>query len=131
MTADTDYDALVAEVREQARISGPHALAGAEALIWTDHWLRRSDFIKAAVRQNAGGQRYIAWSAARNAYDSCSWHADAEPALAPASSSAMTLLDAAITAGERRFNTSNLGAEHAKAFATIFASMVGLKVVDA
>lgn len=128
MTA-ADYDALVAEVREQARVSGPHALAGAEALIWTDHWLRRADFVKAAVRRNAGGQRYIAWSAARNAYDSCSWHSSTEPALGPASSSAMTILDAAITAGEKRFNTSNLGDEHALAFATIFATMVGLKVV--
>lgn len=129
MTAN-DYDALVAEVREQARISGPHALAGAEALIWTDHWLRRADFIKAVIRRNAGGQRYIAWPAARDAFDTCSYNSGVDPVLAPASSSAMTILDAAITAGERRFNTSNLGAAHAKAFATIFASMVGLKVVN-
>lgn len=126
-----DYDALVTEVREAARNTGPHALAGAEALIWTDHWLRRTDFIKAAIRQNVGGQRYISWSAARDAFDSCQWDSGTEPALEPASSSAMTILDAAITAGEKRFNTSNLGDEHAKAFAAIFASMVGLKVVAA
>lgn len=131
MKATTDYDALVAEVRETARNAGPHALAGAEALIWTDHWLRRPDFYDAAIRRNSNGQRYIAWSAAREAFNTCSHDSDAEPVLKYASSSAMTILDAAITAGEKRFNTSNLGYEHAKAFATIFASMVGFKVVAA
>lgn len=126
-----DYDALVAEVRETARNTGPHALAGAEALIWTDHWLRRADFVKAAIRRNAGGQRYIAWGPARDAFDSCAYNSDTEPMLGPANSTAMTILDAAITAGERRFNTSNLGTAHAEAFATIFASMVGFKVVPA
>jgi hypothetical protein len=127
MTAN-DYDALVAEIRESARNRGPHAVAGVEALIWAG-WLRRDDFDSAAVRYIAHGQRFIDWSAARTAFGSCFSNHEVEPMLGPASSSAMTILDAAITAGEKRFNTSGLGDEHAKAFATIFASMVGLKVV--
>ncbi|HTD90605.1 MAG TPA: hypothetical protein VK663_08075, partial [Burkholderiales bacterium] len=67
-------------------------------------WLRRADFITAAVSQYEDAA-YINWSKARAAFDAGEFNRS--------SSTELAVLDLAIAIGENRYRLSSMGAHNA------------------
>lgn len=110
--------ALIAGLRTWTKDHDPHVRAAVELLIWHGgggYWLRRADFITAAVKRGRG-EAWIDWSAAREFVD----------AGAKASTSEMAILDLAVALGENRFRLSIMGTAHSKAIADAVRQAVGL-----
>lgn len=111
--ADTT-ETLTAGLRAWTREHDYHVRAAMELIIWHGGWLRRQDFLKAAVVRKHG-DTWIDWDAARAFVD----------AGARASTSEMALLDLAVALGENRYHLSIMGHAHSRAIAKAFAQAVG------
>lgn len=111
-------DALVKGLRAWTREHDAHVRAAVELLIWHGgggFWLRRQDFVKAAVVRRRG-EAWIDWDAAREFVD----------AGVRASSSEAAILDLAVALGENRYRLSIMGSAHSKAIADAVRQAVGL-----
>lgn len=102
----------------------PHRRAAVELLIWHEHWLRRRDFLDAAVLvddDEYGGQVWISFSRAREAFEAGQFDR--------CSSSERAVLDLAIALGEDRYRLAYMGAAHSAAIARAMCAAVGLDSV--
>jgi hypothetical protein len=111
-------EALIKGLRAWTKDHDPHVRAAVELLIWHGDggfWLRRQDFVKAAVVQR-GSEAWINWDAARGFAD----------AGVRASSSEAAILDLAVALGENRYRLSIMGAAHSRAIAEAVRQAVGL-----
>jgi hypothetical protein len=107
-------DALAAALRNWTRGHDPHVSAAVELLIGHGTWLRRRDFIRAAVRKN-GPEAWIAWMDARAFVD----------AGTRASTSEHAILDMAVALGEDHFRFSIMGHANSRLIAQAVARAVG------
>lgn len=108
------FDPLVAALRNWTRGHDAHVSAAVELLIDHEMWLRRADFIRAAVRKH-GSEAWIVWPDAR-AFVSAG---------ARASTSEMAVLDLAVALGENRYRLSIMGHVHSRWIAQAVARAVG------
>lgn len=114
-----DFDALTGDLRRWSRMQDAHVRAAVDLLIWHEGWLRRHDFIAAAVEKH-GSVRYISFRKARE-FASSSPHG---------STSELAVLDLAIAIGENRYRLSGMGSAHAKAIVRAFAQALGEEAGD-
>jgi hypothetical protein len=114
-----DTETLIKALRAWTREHDAHVRAAVELIIWHGFWLRRQDFVKAAVHRS----RYeatIDWGTAREFVD----------AGARASTSEMAILDLAVALGENRYHLSIMGHAHSKAIARAVARAIGEEKFD-
>jgi hypothetical protein len=104
-------------LRHWARASDSHVYAAVELLLGHGVWLRRAEFLTAAVRVHRTSA-WITWTAARAAFDA--GHFDA------ASSTERAVLDLAIALGQDRYRLSRMDTSNATAIATAVALAAGL-----
>jgi hypothetical protein len=109
-------EALVTGLRAWTKDHDPHVRAAVELLIWHGTWLRRQDFVRAAVVRRHSST-WIDWDAARGFAG----------AGARASTSEMAILDLAVALGENRYRLSIMGHAHSRAIARYVAMAVGLE----
>ena len=114
---NTTSETLIKYLRAWTRDHDPHVRAAVELLIWhgDGFWLRRHDFVTAAVVQRRG-EAWIDWDAARGFVDVGT----------RASSSEAAILDLAVALGENRYRLSIMGAAHSRAIADAVRQAVGL-----
>jgi len=111
----SNLEALVAGLRAWTRGHDAHVRAAVELLIWHEFWLRRQDFIRAAVVRR-GKEAWIDWDVARE-------FADGKPG---ASTSELAILDLAVALGENRYRLSIMGSAHSRAIADAVAQAAGV-----
>jgi hypothetical protein len=116
----TDLTPLQIRRRMRAWAAGmdPHVHAAVELLIAHDSWLRRRDFLTAAVHVDTRGAGWINWREARGAFDA--------GRLDKSSSTERAVLDLAIALGENRYRLNAMGTSNASLIATAVALSVGL-----
>ena len=107
-------EALVAGLRRWTRHHDLHVRAAVELLIEHGFWLRRQDFIRAAVRKD--GDTWIDWRGARE-------FVDEGPR---GSTSEVAILDLAVALGEDRFRFGIMGSRHSQWIAAAVTMAVGL-----
>lgn len=107
-------DDLIIKLRRWTCHHDLHVRAAVELLIEHGLWLRRQDFVRAAVRKN--GDTWIDWQEAREFVD----------AGARASTSEMAILDLAVALGEDRFRFNIMGPNHSRMIARAVADAVGV-----
>lgn len=105
--------ALITGLRTWTRNHDDHVRAAVELLIGHDCWLRRPDFIRAAIKRD-GREAWIDWRQARA-------FADAGPV---ASSSEMAILDLAVALGGNRYRLSIMGPANSRLITTAVARAV-------
>lgn len=119
---------LLARLRRWAEPHDGHVRAAVGLLIEHGFWLRRRDFVSAAVRVGQyydeqgrvvdSGEAYLDWSAARRAFDG--------DEVRRASSTERAVLDLAIALGEDRFLLSRMGTQNSRSIADAVAAAVGV-----
>ena len=110
-----DTEALITGLRRWTKDHDAHVRAAVELLTWHEFWLRRQDFIRAAVKRGHGDV-WIDWDAARKFVD----------AGTKASTSEHAILDLAVALGENRYRLSMMGSAHSQAIADAVRAAVGL-----
>ena len=121
-----DFEMTAAGLRNWAANNDPHVRAAVELLVWHEHWIRRTDFHRAAIQwdgsrgQGRAGVARIRWAGARE-------FADSGPR---GSTSELAVLDLAIAIGENRYRLSGMGHAHAKAIVRAFAEALGEEAGD-
>ena len=110
-----DFDALVLSLRGWGSSCDAHKRAAVELLIWHEHWLRRSDFLKACTFKGRELTN-IKWGDARA-------FVDAGP---QASTSQLAILDLAVALGEDRYKLASMGAAHSRSIANAMSAACGL-----
>ena len=110
----SDFDTLVRLLRRWTHNHDPHVRAAVELLIEHETWIRRGDFRRACIEQNAA-EAWINWRKARE-------FADVGPT---ASTSEMAVLDLAVALGENRYRFSIMGRANSRMIATAVARALG------
>ncbi len=105
-------------LRAWAAGMGSHVHAAVELLIGHDTWLRRRDFLTAAVSVRQPAVAWINWRDAREAFDAGRFD--------QSSTTERALLDLAIALGENRYRLTAMGNANAAAIATAVALAAGL-----
>jgi hypothetical protein len=108
-------EALTAGLRRWTKDHDAHVRAAVDLLIWHEFWLRRRDFVKAAIERTSG-EAWINWREAREFVDAGS----------TASTSEMAILDLAVALGENRYKLSIMGSRHSERIADAVTMAVGL-----
>lgn len=99
-----DFDTTVVALRRWAWGKDRRDVAAVDLLAWHERWLRRADFVKAAVVKR-GTATAINWDMAREFLDS-----------GPrGSTSELAILDLAVTLAEDRFRFGIMGDAHSRA----------------
>ena len=115
---------LIAGLRIWTKDHDPFVKAAVELLIWRG-WLRRGDFVRACVRQEAGPAAEWSSGTAREAWIDWPQARKFADAASTASTSEMAILDLAIELGRDRFRFYIMGTAHSKAVAAAVAMAVG------
>jgi hypothetical protein len=128
MTGQLTEQDLIAALRKGAENNDHHIKAALEHLITHDFWLRRRDFVDAAVRlgdaENGDeGEAWILWSRAREAFDAGAFDRSA--------SSERFQLQLAIMVGCNDFRAGSLGAVNARMVVDTVAAAYGITVTHA
>lgn len=123
MTTFSDAELRKALQRDlKPHATGVQYQAGVQLLLWHEHWLRRKDFLDAAVSSytNDDGQLNvtISWRKAREAFDRGDFDR--------ASTSELAVLDLAIALGTDRFRFNIMGDAHASAVLNAVRTALGL-----
>jgi hypothetical protein len=118
------FEDLAAGLRGWARGCTTHEQAAVELLIWHETWLRRPDFVEAAITQRAPGLvAIINWYEARAFIDRNYCRRGKE--WLPHSSTERRILNVAVTLGEDALGLSHLGHVHSWHVASAFARACG------
>lgn len=112
---------LTADLLTWGKSHSPHVLAAVKLLIDHDYWLRRADFIKAAVQPASDGS-YIVWRKAREAFDAGTFNRS--------STSELAVLDFAIALGEDRFHLGNMGRHNSRLLVDALAAALDVEVAE-
>lgn len=107
---------IAAGLRRWTRTHDAHVQAAVELLIGHDTWLRRSEFRAACVHADRGGEVWINWNAAREAFDA--------GAFTKCSSTEQAVLDLAIALGTDRYRLNYMGPANARLIAEAVAAAV-------
>lgn len=110
-----DLEELVTRLRAWTQGHDPHVRAAVNLLIWHEYWLRRRDFVRAAVIA-APREAWIRWDAARD-------FAEAGPR---SSTSELAVLNFAIALGSDQYRFNHMGHAHAEAIVTAVREAFGL-----
>lgn len=109
-----DFDTTAHALRRWAANMDASDRAAVGLLVWHETWLRRADFVAAAV-VNRGVHMAIDWTAAREFLSS-----------GPSgSTSSLAVLDLAVALGEDRYRFSTMGTAHRRAIVQAVARAVG------
>jgi hypothetical protein len=109
-----DSDTLIRLLRHWTHNHDPHVRAAVELLIEHETWIRRADFQRACVEDNAR-EAWINWRKAREFADSGS----------AASTSEMAILDLAVAIGENRYEFSIMGPANSRMIAQAVTRALG------
>jgi hypothetical protein len=110
----SDFDTTAHALRRWAANMDASDRAAVGLLCWHETWLRRADFLAAAV-EDRGVQLAVNWEKARA-------FAGSRPG---ASTSELAILDLAVALGEDRFRFRIMGDTHAKAIMRAVAAALG------
>jgi hypothetical protein len=105
---------IITGLRHWTRHHDLHVRAAVELLIEHGSWLRRHDFVRAAVKRDRS-EAWIDWRSAREFVEVGS----------VASSSEMAILDLAVAIGENRYRLSIMGTANSRLIAQAVARAVG------
>jgi hypothetical protein len=119
MTAARTVPQLQARLRRWTFGHDPHVRAAVELLITHDVWLRRRDFLTAAVHDDdADNDAWISFRDAREAFDARHFRR--------ASTTELAVLDLAIALGEDRYRLPRMGPANSRAIANAVAAALDL-----
>ncbi len=110
----SDFDTLVVRLHRWTHNHDLHVRAAVELLIEHETWIRRADFRRACIEQDAR-EAWVNWRKAREFVDSGS----------TASTSEMAVLDLAVALGENRYRFSIMGPANSQMIAHAVARALG------
>ena len=110
----SDFDTTVRALRRWTAGHDSHVRAAIELLIEHETWIRRADFRRACIEQDAR-EAWVSWRKAREFAD----------AGARASTSEMAVLDLAVALGEDRYRFSIMGPANSRMIAQVVARAIG------
>jgi hypothetical protein len=119
VTGRLGVSGLLAGLRAWTRTHDAHVRAAVELLIGHGTWLRRTEFRDGCVHMDSGGEVWLDWRAAREAFDAGGFTA--------ASSTERAVLDLAIALGTDRYRLGAMGPRNRDLIVTAVAAALGTR----